>query len=127
MLHYLILAYIAIYTLGMLALFVASIFVVEPEDRDPPLETAFDIVLSLGLLAGMLMYAFEVDVPSLQSAWKLVSVSLVVMLIISNVRGRKRSLEEEPDADGDAVAWTDTLTLLLLLPSAVINLIFAFG
>ncbi len=126
--HYLLLAYITLFSLGFAALFVIELMVTEPEEREPPLETFLDFLLVILLFAGMLLLAAGVDSAALKHAWKGVSVLLAVFAVISNLRGRHKDLQDpEVAEDRSLVAFADVGTLLMLLPAIGFNLYYAFS
>ncbi len=124
---YLLIAYIAIFSLGSSALFIVEFKFVPPEERDPPLETILDLSLAVLLLTGMLLLAMEVDSVPIKHLWKGISVSLTAYALYSNLRGRKEVLQTPESAeDHGAIVFADTGTLVLLFPAIAFNIYYAF-
>lgn len=131
MTHYLFLGYLILYALVSIVLHGLYALIVPREEKaqDPPWETPLDLVSALVAFAGMLLLYLDVDPPWLIMIWKPVSVLLVVSEVYRNVLARFRWFRS-PEAETtspSAVRATDLMTLFLLLPALVLNLVYAFG
>lgn len=92
--------------------------------------TADLILLPLGGI-GMFLFLNSVANPSLKSAWKVISILMVIGQIIVNVIARHRMLAGKTDFDPEGLSewgilFTDLISVLLLAPMLVMNVMFAF-
>lgn len=125
-----LLVYTIAYTLVAFGGFAVHIFLVPREEKtsDAPGETVLDVVLVLIGLAGMVFLFLDFAPSGLKSAWKVVSVGLVLTQFWLNLRARSRHLAENPGTERSLfVRMADFGLLAVLAPSLAFNLIYAFG
>ena len=127
MLRFVLLGYIIIYgviAVGMFCLY-AQIVPSEEKKDDKAWETPLDIVLVLIGLAGMLLLYFRFEPGWLKLTWIPVSIGVALTQIWLAVRGRQfRAAAVQEDPGG--VRGVDLITFLFLVPSLLLNFIYAF-
>jgi len=131
MTHYLFLGYLILYALVSILLHGLYALIVPDKEKktDPTWETPLDLGSNLVALTGMLLLFLQVNPPWLTLIWKPVSVLLVVSEVYRNGLARLRWFRS-PEAEATSpstVRATDLMTLFLLLPALVLNLVYAFG
>ena len=124
MLVTLIWIYIVLYSLAVLAMLIVERI---SEDQDPLWEHILDVVLLGAGLAGMLFFQMQPQVAGLKAAWKVVVPILVVVQLIYNLWDRKQIVATDEELTEEMMQQVDVLTLLLLVPSLVINGLYAYG
>jgi hypothetical protein len=125
-----LLIYAIAYTLVAIGGFAVHVFLVPREEKtgDAPGETVLDVILILIGLAGMVFLLLDFAPNGLKSAWRIVSVGLVLTQFWLNLRGRSRHLAENPGTERSLfVRMADFGLLAVLAPSLAFNLISAFG
>ena len=130
MTRHLLLGYLVLYALVSIGVHGLYALIVSREDKadDPPWETPLDLASALVAFAGMLLLYLDVNPPWLTMIWKPVSMLLVGSEVYRNLRARFlwfRSAEAETTSPG-TVRASDLMTLFLLAPALVLNLIYAF-
>ena len=98
------------------------------EERDPPLETLLDFLISATLLTGMVLLLIDIDSSAVRGIWKPVSVLVAIAAVYTNLRDRFRKIKDPESAeDHFPIAFADFLAITLFLPSIAFNLFFAFS
>lgn len=120
-------AYAAIY-----ALFSISVIVDDVRDKHPIWRTATDGALVLIASLGMLFYFLDMKNHSLVLAWRVISVFLLAGQMFMNFYERNLIMSGKDPAiekgrlSRRAVWATDLVTMIIVLPAIVINLIYAY-
>ncbi len=114
------------------ALFLVWTIIDGVKGKEPWWDVTTDfILLPLGGI-GMFLFLFSVADPSLKSAWKVISILIVAGQITVNVIARHRLLAGKTDFDPEGLSewgilFTDLITVVLLAPMFVMNVMFAFS
>ena len=124
MLTTLIWIYIVLYSLAVLAMLIAERI---SEDQDPLWEHVLDVVLLGAGLAGMFFFQMQPQVAGLKTAWKVVVPILVVVQLVYNLWDRKQMVATDEELTDEMMQQVDVITILVLVPSLVINGLYAYG
>lgn len=122
---------IYIYT-GIYFLFSTWTIASDVKEKGPWWDIAASVVLlPLGGI-GILLFVFSVNDPSLKSAWKVISILVVVGQLSTNVVSRYLTLAGETDLDPKGISqWAllgaDLVAVFFLAPMFVLNILFAFS
>jgi hypothetical protein len=117
---------------GIYVLFSVSMIVDDIKDKHPLWRTGADAILFLFALLGILFYFFAVKNHALILAWKPISLLLLAGQMMMNFYERNLILAgKESDIDHRKLTrgtvWaTDLITMTIVLPAIIINLIFAY-
>jgi cell division protein FtsW (lipid II flippase) len=127
MLRFFLLGYIIIYGVIAVGMFWLYAVIVPSEEKqdDKAWETPLDIVLVVIGLAGMLLLYFRFEPSWLKLTWIPVSIGVALTQIWLAVRGRQfRAAAAQDDPGG--VRAVDLITFLFLVPSLLLNFVYAF-
>jgi hypothetical protein len=127
MFRYLLLGYIIVYVVIAVGMFSLYALIVPSEEKkdDKAWETPLDVVLALIGLAGMLSLYFRFEPIWLKVTWIPVSIGVALTQIWLAIRGRQfRAAAAQDDPGG--VRAVDLITLLFLVPSLLLNFLYAF-
>ena len=124
----LLLAYAIVYALAFVFLYLAETVVVPAPERQPLWETVLDLVLITTGFVGMVLYLREAD--QLRVIWRVVAPVLVVAqawMFVRYLRERPRLLAEPPEMGSKEAAWLELAADLLMVPSLMINMAYAYA
>lgn len=125
--HIVLYAYIAIFTLIVIAA-VATIIAGKSEDDTSTFEHVLDLLAAIILWLGMLMFAIEVRNTLLQYTWIALAVFSAVYVIVSSWRARRKELSDpESEISQPIIAIADVGVCFMLLPALIINIMFGIS
>lgn len=119
--------YVAFYCIFSFFLIVSGI-----KHRDPLWKIAADAFLFLIGFTGILLYVFNVKMNSLVVAWRAVSLAFLIGQMAVNLYDRHQILSgrdatlKNQDISQRASTATDIITMIVVLPAVIINLLFAY-
>ncbi len=102
------------------------------KNKEPWWDAAADVILlPLGGI-GLLFFLFSVEIPSIKSAWKVISILVLTGQLFSNVVSRRLTLAGKTDLKPEALSqWAilgaDLTVIILLAPMFFLNILFAFS
>lgn len=117
---------------GIYLLFSVSVVVDDIKEKHPLWRTGADAALCLTAFLGMVFYFLEVKNHALILAWRPISLILLAGQMFVNFYERRLILAGK-DSNVDhrrltrGTVWaTDLVTMFIVLPAIIINLIFAY-
>ena len=115
---------IVLYSLTVLLMLVVESV---SEDKDPLWEQGLDVALLGAGLAGMLFFQLQPQVAGLKTAWKIVVPVLAVVQLVLNLWSRRQLVLTDEELAEGLKQQIDGLTILVLVPSLIINGLYAYG
>ena len=124
----LLLAYAIVYALAFVFLYLAETVVIPAPERQPLWETLLDLALITTGFVGMVLYLREADQPRI--IWRVVAPVLVVAqawMFVRYLRERPKLLAEAPEMGEREAAWLELAADILMVPSLMINMAYAYA
>lgn len=121
---------IAIYAyMAFYFLFSASVLFDDFKNKAPRWEIVTDLLLLPTAFAGMALYQFGIEAPTLQTVWKAVCVLLLAGFVYSDLRSSREALAHARPGEVSkfAVIAADLTAVVLIMPAVVINFLFAYS
>ena len=126
--YWILIGYIAVSCLIYLVLFSVEFFLTEPSDRDPVTSTMVDLATAIILISGMIFLAVGLRSPALMITWSVLAPVFAALQIWMSYRDRCAAFASgEVEGSPVGLVFTDFGTLFLILPSLILNLVWAAG